>query len=46
MTKCKLCRIRLKLSLPMMFDIDGGNFTVGLGESLEEMKKGCTNGQQ
>ena len=23
MTKCKLCRIRLKLSLPMIFDIDG-----------------------
>ena len=21
-------------------------YTVGLGESLEEMKKGCTNGQQ
>lgn len=30
MTKCKLYRIRLKLSLPMMFDIDGGSFTVGL----------------
>ena len=47
MTKCKLCLIRLKLSLPIMFDIDGGNFTVDLDGNLnnhrsrDEEKQTC-----